>query len=419
MDLKKIILKNINNPDKLEKIYQSNRISFKNEFLSLSSKIKDKKIYSYWKARLHYTSSGFSIGSRKELLVIFLCSLLAVIIANLPAIFSIDEEFFYTRNISFIVFSPLAIYFIWKKRTKIRKILIISIVIFSSIFYINFLPNHPPNHESDTLILACLHLPVFLWTIFSLLFFGKKITNHKERLSFIKYNGDLVVISGLILLGGIIFSGITVGLFELINIDIEEFYFRYIVITGLASLPVIGTHVIDKNPNIVDKISPFIAKLFSPIVLITLFVYIGSIIFLGSNIYNDRDFLLLFNGVLIAVMALIFFSITEGLSTAMSKMEIGILFLLSLVTIVVNGIALSAILIRIMEWGITPNRTAVLGSNILILANLIIVSTKLYYTLMYDSKLMKVGISIVIFMSIYCLWSSFVTFLFPLIFNFN
>tara|TARA_B100000809_G_scaffold234229_1_gene251530 strand:+ start:441 stop:1694 length:1254 start_codon:yes stop_codon:yes gene_type:complete len=417
--LKKIILKNINNPDKLEKIYQSNRISFKNEFLSLSSKIKDKKIYSYWKARLHYTSSGFSIGSRKELLVIFLCSLLAVIIANLPAIFSIDEEFFYTRNISFIVFSPLAIYFIWKKRTKIRKILIISIVIFSSIFYINFLPNHPPNHESDTLILACLHLPVFLWTIFSLLFFGKKITNHKERLSFIKYNGDLVVISGLILLGGIIFSGITVGLFELINIDIEEFYFRYIVITGLASLPVIGTHVIDKNPNIVDKISPFIAKLFSPIVLITLFVYIGSIIFLGSNIYNDRDFLLLFNGVLIAVMALIFFSITEGLSTAMSKMEIGILFLLSLVTIVVNGIALSAILIRIMEWGITPNRTAVLGSNILILANLIIVSTKLYYTLMYDSKLMKVGISIVIFMSIYCLWSSFVTFLFPLIFNFN
>ena len=83
------------------------------------------------------------------------------------------------------------------------------------------------------------------------------------------------------------------------------------------------------------------------------------------------------------------------------------------------GIALSAILIRIMEWGITPNRTAVLGSNILILTNLIVVSSKLYYTLMYDSKPMKVGISIVVFMSIYYLWSLFVTFLFPLIFNFN
>jgi len=419
LDLKKIILKNLNNPDELEKIYQSNRLTFKNEFLSLSSKVKDKKIYNYWKARLNYTNSGFSIGSRKELMVIFLCSLFAVIIANLPEIFSIDEEFFYTRNISFIVFSPLAIYFIWKKRTNIRKILIILIVIFSSILYINFLPNHPLNKESDTLILACLHLPVFLWTTFSLLFFGKNITSHKERLSFIKYNGDLVVISGLILLGGGIFSGITVGLFELINIDIEEFYFRYIVITGLASLPIIGTHIIDKNPNIVDKISPLIAKLFSPIVLITLSIYIGSIIFFGSNIYNNREFLLLFNIVLIGVMALIFFSITEGLSTSMNKIEIGVLFLLSLVTILVNGIALSAILIRIMEWGITPNRTAVLGSNILILTNLIVVSSKLYYTLMYDSKPMKVGISIVVFMSIYYLWSLFVTFLFPLIFNFN
>ena len=112
MNLKKIISKNINNPDELEKIYQSDKLTFKIEFLSLSSKIKDKKIYSYWKARLNYTNSSFSIGSRKELLVIFLCSLLAVIIANLPAIFSIDEEFFYTRNISFIVFSPLAIYLI-------------------------------------------------------------------------------------------------------------------------------------------------------------------------------------------------------------------------------------------------------------------------------------------------------------------
>ena len=417
--MKNFILKNINNPDKLEKIYQSNRLAFKNEFFSLSSKIKDKKIYSYWNARLNYANSGFSVGSSKELIIILYCSLLAVVIAKLPEIFSIDEEFFYTRNISFIVFLPLSFYFIWKKKIKIRKILITSIIILSSIFYINYLPKNPPNDESDTLILTCLHLPIFLWSTFSLLFFGKKISSHKKRLSFIKYNGDLIVISGLILLSGGIFSGITVGLFELISIDIEEFYFKYIVITGLASLPIVGTHIIDKNPNIVGKISPFIAKLFSPLVLITLLIYIGSTIFFGSNIYNDRDFLLLFNIVLIGVMALIFFSIIEGLSTSMSKIEICILFLLSLVTITINGIALSAILLRIIEWGITPNRTAVLVSNILILINLVVVATKLYYSLIYNSKLIKVGISIVVFMSIYCLWSLFVTFLFPLIFNFN
>ena len=419
MDIKNTILNNINNPDALEKLYQSNKRSFKEKFLSLSSKIEDKSIYNYWKVRLNYNSTGFAIGSNKELLIIFLCSLLAVLIARIPEIFSIDEEFYYTRNIGFIVFIPLTIYFIWRKNIKIKRILIISIVVLSSFIFINFLPSNLQNNESDTLILACLHLPIFLWSLFSLLFFGKKITSHQERLSFIKYNGDLIVISGLILLGGGIFSGVTIGLFEIINIDIEEFYFRYIIITGLASLPIIGTHVIDKNPSIVDRISPFIAKLFSPIVLITLFIYIGSIIFFGTNIYNDREFLLLFNFLLVGVMALIFFSISEGLSTSMNKIEIGILFLLSLLTIVVNGIALSAILIRIIEWGITPNRIAVLGSNILILINMIIVSKKLYYTLINKTKTLKVGISIVFFMSIYCFWSLIVTFLFPFIFSFN
>mgnify|MGYP006094326571 CR=1 FL=1 len=419
MEIKKAILNSINNPDELEKIYQSNKRTFKDIFLSLSSKITNKTIYNYWKARLNYSNTGFSIGSNKEILIVFLCSLLSIIIARIPEIFSIDEEFYYTRNVSFIPFAPLAIYFIWLKNIKIKKILISIIVILSSILYINFLPKHPLNSESDTLILACLHLPIFIWSLFGLLFFGKKISSHEERLKFIKYNADLIVISGLILLGGAIFSGITVGLFEIVNINIEDFYFRYIIITGLASLPIIGSHIIDKNFNIVDRISPFIAKLFSPIVLITLFVYIGSIIFFGTNIYNDREFLLLFNILLVGVMALIFFSISEGLSTSKGKIEIGILFLLSLITIVVNGIALSAILIRIMEWGITPNRIAVLGSNILILINLIIVSTKLYYTLRYNSNPLKVGISIVFFISIYCLWAFIVTFIFPFIFSFN
>ncbi|MEX2568811.1 MAG: hypothetical protein WD431_22910, partial [Cyclobacteriaceae bacterium] len=43
------------------------------------------------------------------------------------------------------------------------------------------------------------------------------------------------------------------------------------------------------------------------------------------------------------------------------KRELWVLLLLSAVTIIVNGITLSAILFRISEWGITPNRAAVLG----------------------------------------------------------
>src|SRR5690606_30658734 len=135
--------------------------------------------------------------------------------------------------------------------------------------------------------------------------------------------------------------------------------------------------------------------------------------------YYDRESLLIFNGLLIGVIALIFFSIAETSNTVKSYMEIMILFILSIVTIIVNGIALSAILFRISEWGFTPNRTAVLGSNILILVNLFLIATQLYRVLSKKDDLAKVGKTIALYLPIYIIWTIIVTFLFPLLFGFK
>src|SRR5690606_29565166 len=97
--------------------------------------------------------------------------------------------------------------------------------------------------------------------------------------------------------------------------------------------------------------------------------------------------LLVFNALLIGVMAIIFFSIAESTKTIKSQPEIWILFLLSVVTIIVNGIALSAILFRISEYGITPNRAAVLGGNGLILINLLLVTSQLFRVLVKKANL--------------------------------
>jgi hypothetical protein len=95
------------------------------------------------------------------------------------------------------------------------------------------------------------------------------------------------------------------------------------------------------------------------------------------------------------------------------------LFALSIVTIIVNGIALSAIIFRISEWGITPNRLAVLGSNILILLNLLLMSYRLFKTIKDNNEIDKVGNSIAYFLPVYSLWTIIVTFVFPVIFNFK
>jgi len=93
--------------------------------------------------------------------------------------------------------------------------------------------------------------------------------------------------------------------------------------------------------------------------------------------------------------------------------------LLSVVTIAVNGIALSAIVFRISEWGLTPNRLAVLGSNVLMLGHLLFVSVKLFKTVTKKGTLIDVGRAVVLYMPVYIVWVLLVIFIFPLVFGFK
>jgi hypothetical protein len=119
------------------------------------------------------------------------------------------------------------------------------------------------------------------------------------------------------------------------------------------------------------------------------------------------------------VMALIFFSVAESSAKEKYTPAIWILFLLSLVTIIVNGIALSAIIFRIAEWGITPNRMAVLGGNVLMLIHLLTVTWHLYNSATKKNVLEEVGNSIVRYLPIYMIWTAIVVFLFPVLFGFK
>ena len=139
----------------------------------------------------------------------------------------------------------------------------------------------------------------------------------------------------------------------------------------------------------------------------------------GKDPYNDREFLMIFNALLIGVMAIIFFSVAGTSSSAKSQMEIWVLLLLSAVTIIVNGIALSAILFRISEWGLTPNRAAILGANVLILINLLLVTVQLFRVVSKKTTISGVGRTISTYLPVYIAWTIIVTFIFPMIFGFK
>lgn len=414
--MKDEILTNLGNAAQLERLYRADKSAFKRAFNALLPELEDNPLVIFWNERLNYANDDISWGSGKELLWVILASLLAGLIAKLPAFLSINEEFFYTRNIGFIVFPFLTAYFAWKNKLSTGKIALIAGATLTGLIFINLFLDIK---DSDTLVLSCLHLPLFLWSISGFAFVGDYRNNDEKRLAYLKYNGDLIVMTTLILIAGGILSGITIGLFELIGIDIADFYFENIVVFGLAAAPLVGTYLTQTNPQLVGKVSPVIAKIFSPLVLVMLVIYLVAIVYSGKNPYNDRDFLMLFNALLIGVMAIIFFSIAETSRSSKSQGEIWILFLLSAITAIVNGIALSAILFRISTWGITPNRVAVLGGNILILINLLLVIAQFYRVLSKKTDISGVRKAIALYLPYYIAWAIIGTFILPLIFGFK
>ncbi|AEI48377.1 hypothetical protein [Runella slithyformis] len=414
--MKDQILIHLNDPGQLEKLYRTNKGSFKREFRTLYPELKGNLLADFWNERLNYESEELSRTTGGDWVFVIIASLAAGCIAKLPALFSINEEFFYPRNIGFIVFPALMAYFARKNNVSTGKIaFLVGASLFGAI-YINALPDVT---TSDTLILSCIHLLLFLWALVGFAFVGETKTNDEKRLGYLKYNGDLVVMTTLILIAGGIMTGITIGLFKLIGLNIEKFYFENIVVFGLSAAPIVGTYLTRSNPQLVSKVSPVIAKIFSPLVLVMLVIYLVAIIYAGKDLYNDREFLLIFNALLIGVMAIIFFSVAETSKTTKSQAEIWILFLLSVVTVIVNGIALSAILFRISEWGITPNRAAVLGGNVLILINLLLVTVQLYRVVSKKGGPAGVGRTMAAYLPVYVAWTLIVTFLFPVLFGFK
>lgn len=414
--MKNEILTHLNDPGQLEKLYRTNKAPFKREFSTLYPELKGNAIAEFWNERLNYETEDFNRGSGKDLLFVILVSLIAGLIAKLPALFAIDEEFFYTRNIGFIIFPVLSAYFIRKNKLSIGRIAFIAGATVMGIIFIN---NLPKNTKSDTLVLSCIHLVLFLWALLGVAFVGETTNIGEKRLNYLKYNGDLVVMTTLILISGAIMTGVTINLFDLIGFKIEKYYFQYVGIFGLSAAPIVGTYLTQTNPQLVGKVSPVIAKIFSPLVLVMLVIYLVAIVYSGKDPYNDREFLLIFNALLIAVMAIIFFSVAESSKTGKSRTEILILLLLSVVTIIVNGIALSAILFRISEWGITPNRIAVLGGNVLILINLLLVTAQLYKVFSKKNGIGGVGKVMASYLPVYVVWTIIVTFLFPFLFGFK
>ncbi|RTE06315.1 DUF4153 domain-containing protein [Paenibacillus whitsoniae] len=414
MDIHHSIIHNMANPRELERLFRRDPEAFKSAFPSVREQHPDSQVLAVWQERLHFkeaeTTERASIF-QKDFLVMGILALLAGLVSRV--IFQYTEQHAIAPiNLVYGIFPFIAAYFVYKNAPGKKVLATLASLFVLSGVYLNLLPLE----KTDSMLLVYLHLPIFLWVVVGLAFTGKEFRSGSTRLAYLKWNGEFAILYASMAISGMLLTALTMQLFRFVGMNIEDFYFRNVVLFGAAALAVVAAYLITKNLKLARNIAPYIAKIFSPLVLVTLLVYLITVIAVGKNPFLDRDFLLSFNGILLIVLAVTIFSITESGAAEKKNISDYINLALIVLALVIDSVALSAIVFRLSSYGITPNRLAVLGINLLIWANLLWIM--LTYLQFLRNKLGPAAIqnAVTAYLPVYGIWAAFVTVAFPLIF---
>ena len=398
------ITRYLDQPKKLEELYREDTKRFEETFNSIYNNIEHTDIVQVWYERLNYNDQSNNLVFRTMMIIALLSSLFSRIVY-----YFIEQNQLLPINLLIVVLSFIGFYFYQHKRISTRLFSLSILLLVLMTIWINVM-SHSMN---DTTVLMHLHIPVLMWLWIGFIFSGKE---DSYRIDFIRMTGEFIVLYTIMAISGIILTAITLMLFDLMKVNIFDFYFSNIVIIGISSLSIVSTYLIDINTYIVKQIVPLIAKLFGPLMFITLSIFLLMSLFSGSNPFMNRDFLLIFNLILILVLAIIAFSIIENSNKNKNLIDYSN-FALIVLALNIDALALSSIIGRLNQYGLTPNRISVLGINLLIGIHLIIISINYFKFMLSNKTKTDIILSITQFLPVYGIWCVIVIGLFPILFN--
>lgn len=414
MERNNTILKNIGDPHELEKMFRKEPEAFKMEFPYAWAENPDSQVLAVWNERLHFKEADdFEKVSRikRDFMVMGVLASLAGISTRVIFHF-VEMNTIAPINLIFGIVPFIAAFFAYNNPPRKKVVFTLISLFLLAVLYLNILPQE----QKDSIILAYLHLPVFFWVLAGFAFTGNEYSVSSKRLAYLKFNGEFCILYLSMAISGMMLTALTLQLFEFIGINIEDFYFENVVVFGAAALAVAATYLVSRDLKLAKNIAPYLAKIFSPLLLITLLAYLITVLWAGKNPFLDRDFLLVFNGILFVVLIVTIFSITESGGNQKKNTFDYINMVLIILALIIDSTALSAIVFRLSSYGITPNRLAVLGVNLLIFIHLIWIMFSYGSFLRNKNGPAKIQDAITKYLPVYGLWAAFVFFVFPLVF---
>lgn len=327
--------------------------------------------------------SGDTVSDRSEYIGLFVVAafaLAAALVFKLPAAFGIDpfreseqaapqsELIFYLHNASILVLPFLIGFLAWRKGVPPRVLVLLAIPFVAAAILINTFPFET---DSDTELLASFHLPVVLWLVTGLAYLGGAWRSDAPRMDFVRFTGECFIYYVLIALGGFVLCALTIGVFQAIDIDMVPFVTSWVLPCGAVGAVIVVAWLVEAKQSVIENMAPVLTSVFTPLFAVMLVGAIVGMVFTGNLIDAEREVLILLDVLLVVVVGLVLYALSARDPALGPSLMDAVQFVLVASALVIDVVALVAMISRIEEFGFSPNRSAGLGLNLILLANLL------------------------------------------------
>jgi hypothetical protein len=354
-------------------------------------------------------------GSLLEPLVFAVAAAVAIQIARLAADFPHEEPSWFARNLSLFVLPFLAAYFAHRRQLDARGWLLTAAPFVVAALVVNL---YPWDADSDTEVLVALHLPVVLWFVIAYPYMGGTLRSHERRMDFVRFTGEWFIYYVLIALGGGVLMGLTAGILEPAGVNVERIA-EWVLPSGAAGAVIVAAWLVESKQRVIENMAPVLTMLFTPLFAVMLAVAAVVYAVTGLGEAFDRDLLSVLDALLVVVLALVLYGMSaRDPSTSPDWMDrIQLVAVVS--ALVLDAMVLGSMIARIGELGFTPNRTAALGLNLVLLVNLAGAAVLSVRFLRRRSTLHRLERWQTTYLPVFALWAATVVVILPLVFAFD
>ena len=360
-----------------------------------------------------------------ETLVFAVAAAVAIQVARIAAGFPDEEPTWLARNASLFVLPFLAAYFARQRQLDTPRWLLTAAPFVLAALVVNLYPwsgssgTEVAGTNSDTEALVILSLPVALWFVVAYPYMGGTVRLHERRMDFVRFTGEWFIYYVLIALGGGVLMGLTAAILEPAGIDVERIA-EWVLPSGAAGAVIVAAWLVESKQRVVENMAPVLTMLFTPLfaVMLACAAVVYAVTGLGGAF--DRELLSVIDALLVVVLALVLYGMSaRDSSTSSPGWMDGIQLVAVVSALVLDLMVLGSMIARIGDLGFTPNRTAALGLNLVLLVNLAGAAWLSARFLTHRSSLHRLERWQTSYLPVFALWVATVVVLLPPLFGFD